>query len=479
MGPKKKGGKKSNSSASAADIALDKVYKPPAPFKVSRQLDQEKIDFLTDRVKSLITNNDSLRNSTSRNEKDTHDIVLYFQRELEMKDDIVNRLNENLVQRETQLKFEVESLTKKFDADHKSLKVESEKRIEELEASLGSRERELQAIDTFRREKAKYEETMSNLELQLERLREQMVMSLDNQERKFLEEKAQIFRDIDAQKSAFREIALKEAKERMGSDYKSLISDNDRMHEELKFHQQVATDLSSDKTRLEGLLVRANREISLQHESEKEFARQGLLKSKEIKALRERVEQLEKQQIVNIERFRHRTKELKGTVHKELEEATLDAASLRHLISIKNKELRSMKSLAAAILAQRGEVEQFFLESLDEVKEMVRKEKKVSSQGSRNTRSIGGGPKVSGGTFPSIKAKHAEAGPDINLDDKVGLSDLNWNEKELVLRVLFAKMNGLANVINKQLAPKKGGFVSEVNLPVEENDAFQNAFEVN
>ena len=39
-----------------------------------------------------------------------------------------------------------------------------------------------------------------------------------------------------------------------------------------------------------------------------------------------RVEQLEKQQAENLERFKVRTKELKSSVAKELQEATLDAA---------------------------------------------------------------------------------------------------------------------------------------------------------
>jgi hypothetical protein len=39
-----------------------------------------------------------------------------------------------------------------------------------------------------------------------------------------------------------------------------------------------------------------------------------------------RVEQLEKQQSENLERFKIRTKELKSSVAKELQEATLDAA---------------------------------------------------------------------------------------------------------------------------------------------------------
>ena len=93
------------------------------------------------------------------------------------------------------------------------------------------------------------------------------------------------------------------------------------------------------------------------------------LRSKKIVSCTHCVEQLEKQQAVHVERFKVKARELKMSVTKELEEATLDAAGLRRLIQIKNKELKHMKSLAATILNQRTETEQFFLESLQEVKE--------------------------------------------------------------------------------------------------------------
>jgi uncharacterized integral membrane protein len=117
----------------ATERVNDKVV-PPASFHLSRQLDQERIDYLTKRVDELLTSNNSLRSSSSKNgkrfihicvilfiidiiiiEKDTHDIVLYFQREVEMKDDIINKLNEELVKRETQFKFEQERLKKKYE----------------------------------------------------------------------------------------------------------------------------------------------------------------------------------------------------------------------------------------------------------------------------------------------------------------------------------------------------------------------------
>ncbi len=73
--------------------------KEPPSLMISRQLDREKIDALSTRVGTLLESNNTLRESSSKNEKDTHDIVLYFQREMEMKDEIIIRLNEELVKR--------------------------------------------------------------------------------------------------------------------------------------------------------------------------------------------------------------------------------------------------------------------------------------------------------------------------------------------------------------------------------------------
>lgn len=73
-------------------------------------------------------------------------------------------------------------------------------------------------------------------------------------------------------------------------------------------------------------LATAKRDLNILAEKELEYAKQAYNRSKEIKVLRDRVEYLEKQQALNIEKFKTKAKELKSTVSKELEEATLDAA---------------------------------------------------------------------------------------------------------------------------------------------------------
>jgi len=510
MGPKKKKDSKGGGAKKGAeDKALDKAFQPPPSFQVSRQLDQEKIDALTKRVEELLVSNNGLRTNSTRNEKDTHDIVLYFQRELEVKDDLINRLNEELAKRETQLKFEIGRLTSKFEDEYNELKRTSSSKIEELTQDLDEAERELKLVESFRREKDSHVKMIDTLKNELQEQQTESKEQIELVERKFLEDKAHLIREMEEEKKAFREVAIKEAKEMMGTEVKRMARDNSSMHEELRFHHETAVQLQKEKDGADKNLARVQRELVILNEKEEEYARQGLLKTKEIKALRERVEQLEKQQIVNIERFRHRTKELKMTVHKELEDATLDAAGLRRLIQIKNKELRYMKSLAATILSQRSELEQFFLESLEEVKEMIRKEKKkqkhmemvMTNRDSKSGKKKGTsrGPVTSG--LPQINLHHTQMHrldprDTSNLpsgeeqDERITLHDLKWSDKELVLRVLFAKMNGLQESVNaavkqahnrggpEQMQPTyvtegQGGGMDETDMA-----AFQDMFEV-
>lgn len=89
---------------------------------------------------------------------------------------------------------------------------------------------------------------------------------MEDQERRFLEEKSHLFKDLDEQKSAFREVALKEARyllkkiyfflfmqyttnyrSAMGEEAKKILADNNRMFEELKFHHAESSENQADK----------------------------------------------------------------------------------------------------------------------------------------------------------------------------------------------------------------------------------------
>ena len=148
---------------------------------------------------------------------------------------------------------------------------------------------------------------------------------------------------------------------------------------------------------------------------------------------------------------------------------------LKQLLKLKNRELKNIRKLAQTILDQRSEVEQYFLEALEQVKTEIRQKREdeyklamaeYNAQMRRATTSKGDIK------FPSIKAPQhmlAKAGSDIRstsdpragmlskpvgMNEKVDLRDLGWEDRERVLRLLFAKIN---NVQGQMLSGESDG----------------------
>lgn len=92
------------------------------------------------------------------------------------------------------------------------------------------------------------------------------------------------------------------------------------------------------------------------------------------------------------------------------------------------KEIKNLKAVAQMILDQRSDVEEYFLEAVDIVKEELKKKSSqdLLKQPSRYTETLSKGKADSRGRFSS---------------DKLDYNNLPWEEKEKILRILFAKMN--------------------------------------
>jgi predicted nucleic acid-binding Zn-ribbon protein len=67
----------------------------------NRQLDLDKVEKLKERVEKLRQENEALKLRHEKSEKDTHEFVAYFQREMEKKDDMIASLNDTLMMNET------------------------------------------------------------------------------------------------------------------------------------------------------------------------------------------------------------------------------------------------------------------------------------------------------------------------------------------------------------------------------------------
>ena len=108
-----------------------------------------------------------------------------------------------------------------------------------------------------------------------------------------------------------------------------------------------------------------------------------------------------------------------------------------------------MRALSQVILDQRSEVEQFFLEALEQIKEEIRKKNALEKKQKRQVTNPGmsqmsdggagaGSTSVGGGQSTNMPQSND---PTKAFSDKVDLNDLEWEDRERVLRLLFSKMN--------------------------------------
>lgn len=424
----------------------------------NRQLDLDKVEELKERVEKMRQENEALKLRMEKQEKDTHEFVAYFQREMEKKDDMIHSLNETLMLKEIEFEKEREETESAFKKNITELTTAQKSSETRLKASLKMVEDDLSKLEAFRDQKHVLESKMDELDALLKRANEKHDSEMAQMERKFLEEKARMQKDKEKEIEEIRQQSREEARNGLDADTRKIVTDNRRMGEELRFQLQASDELQREKRQLEEECQKLKMEVQINAEKEKGYAKEGHRQQKEIKQLQTKVKSLERS-LSQVVRDFEKEHELRAEkVRKELEEATLDAAGLRQLVKLKNKELRNIKKLAQTILDQRTEVEQYFLEAIEQVKSEIRKhrEEKYQQEVIEYKAQFRQASLKRGTKFPQIRtmAKPMEMVPGAQSElprepsKKVDLKELTWEDRERVLRLLFAKINSVQGFVD-------------------------------
>ena len=282
-------------------------------------------------------------------------------------------------------------------------------------------------------------------------------------ERKFLAEKSKMQKDLEKRTSEIRRAAKQEMQNGLDADTLKVIGENRRMAEELRFQQQMTAELQGEKNAVDEAVKVLRRDMELAREKESEYARQSHVKNREAKKREEKIPALEELLRDAGKKFQGEKAHLRRSLQASLEEQTLDAAGLRQMLRLKNRELTKLRKLAEVVLEQRTEVEQYFLEALADVKQRIVKQRQDQYRADMaHYRTQMRDATLGDGTakFPKIRALQAGKNVDgmgvpppgqmpHNLTNKVQLKDLGLEDREHVLRLLFAKINAVhGNVTN-------------------------------
>ncbi|NXH67513.1 BBOF1 factor, partial [Hydrobates tethys] len=366
----------------------------------------------------------------------------------------IEKVKQELIDLKQQAQQEKKQLADYYAQQIRELEEKFQKKVGEI----GQIQLELKLIKEFHMEKAAMEEELEDLKESMEisnRRHQEVVMRL---ERRFPEEKQRLEEDVEKKQIMMAETAQREAVSHLNSAGREVFKENVRLQgafayqlKEIMELQKIKQKLEEDKTLLlreketnEGLIRRKILQISCQ--------------KAQIGDLQRKVEKLE---MALCRMTRESVRESQKTQHQVLIEnqaSMVEIKKLQQLLEMKDREMNRVKKLARNILNERTEVERFFLDALEHVKQEIissRKHYKKKAQTAyyRKMMEACAGKEE----FPKIKTfkSNINSTNSVYRDleeaekcywekiqfEKVDISELTWEQKERVLRLLFAKMN--------------------------------------
>lgn len=441
----KKGSKKPENIGKLA-AASSKVWEAKLEIAESAKTEYR------EHAKKLMLENDALQSTMLQTEHESIEIFQMLQKEDEKKNAQLEKLTQNMRDLKKEHRKEKENIIEDFSTQINDL----EEKLSEKTRDVEMMQSELKMVKEFRRKRGQMVKELDEIKDSMHNANRDHKATLSRMEQKFFEEKMRLQQEANQKIAELAERAHTEAISNLDETTKSVYKENVRLSEALNYHMKEGDILKKLKSKLEevneGLL--GDKELNEMMVQDKVV--QSKQQKEQIRQLTEKVQLLETS-LSHISR--EFTMEKQTIIHKariENEAAKREIAKLQRVIELKTKEMNKVKRLAKNILDQRTELERFFLESLEEVRTEIsanQSQYRRDAQAAYQEKMLAA---FSGkGEYPRIRTftksdqstnsvyKDLEAAEKLyNPQGNVDIGDLTWEQKERVLRYLFARMNG-------------------------------------
>ncbi|XP_074649646.1 basal body-orientation factor 1-like isoform X1 [Tubulanus polymorphus] len=425
-------------------------------------LEQSRLEY-KDNSRRLLLENETLHTQVQQTEKDTIDVVTFLRRKDQEKDDQIEQLQQQMKDLRRQTKKEKQDIINELSTQINDLETQLKQKNDEVSLM----QSELKLVKEFRRKRAAMQKDLDEIKEGMFLANRDHKTEMTKMEQKFFEEKMRLQQEANQKIAELAEKAHTEAIGNLDETTRSVYKENVRITAALEYHMKEGDELKTIKKRLEEENTELSEYKELNEMMMHEKIREGKNQKEKIRQLEEKVETLEKALSHAVHEFEdekmtivHRGRVETESTHKEL-------AKLQRMVELKNKEMNKVKRLARNILDQRTEMERFFLESLQQVKLEIaanQAQYRKAAQAAYQEKMLAAHAGL--GEFPKIRTfnksdtstnsvfRDLEAAERlVDLSNKVDISDLTWEQKERVLRYLFAKMNGARDKNSSALPP--------------------------
>ncbi|XP_046296846.1 basal body-orientation factor 1 isoform X1 [Marmota monax] len=405
-----------------------------------------------DTSRRLAKSNEDLKKLQYKMEKDTMSILSYLKKQDQEKDNMIEKLKQQLAETKEKAQEEKEKLEQK----HTTQINELEGQFHQKAIEIGMIQTELKTIKQFQKRKVQVEKELDDLKENLRNTEKKHQESLSRLESRFFEEKHRLEKEAEKKIVTLAERAHHEAVTQLNAAGRNVFKENICLQKALTYHLKEADALQKNSEKLQ------ENHTFLLHQKE---INDLLIKEKILQLTQQRTQiQVLRKKVVNLEKaLSFMTKEFETEVSKLQQQAIIENQAgrgeidkLQHLLQLKDKEMNRVKKLAKNILDERTEVERFFLDALHQVKQQILLSRKHYKQIAQDAFNVKMRKAYAGKTeYPLIRTfdgrEHStnsvnqdlmEAEKWTSTERNVDIADLTWEQKEKVLRLLFAKMNG-------------------------------------
>ncbi|XP_054232710.1 basal body-orientation factor 1 isoform X6 [Homo sapiens] len=388
----------------------------------------------------LAKSNEDLKKKQCKMEKDIMSVLSYLKKQDQEKDNMIEKLKQQLNETKEKAQEEKDKLLKENLRNTERIHQETLRRLE----------------SRFFEEKHRLEQEAEKKIIMLaERAHHEAIVQLNDAGRNVFKE------NVYLQKALAYHLketdALQKNSQKLQESHTLLLHQKSWSLSHLGIHLAVSNSPDISGITTQGFILSPKGGL--------EEINDLLVKEKIMQLVQQRsqIQTLQKK-VVNLETaLSYMTKEFESEVLKLQQHAMIENQAgqveidkLQHLLQMKDREMNRVKKLAKNILDERTEVERFFLDALHQVKQQIlisRKHYKQIAQAAFNLKMRAA---CTGRTeYPKIRTfdgrEHStnsvnqdllEAEKWTHIEGNVDIGDLTWEQKEKVLRLLFAKMNG-------------------------------------
>ncbi|XP_072555374.1 basal body-orientation factor 1 isoform X2 [Paramormyrops kingsleyae] len=282
--------------------------------------------------------------------------------------------------------------------------------------------------------------------------------SLARMEHKFFNEKLRLEKEAEQRIAKLAERAHNEAIVQLDDTCRSVFRENIRLNQALAHHVKETDELRKTTA----ALAQGRESLALHKETSELMATENvshlMQQKEEIAALRSKAATLEQALELMATELEKERRDREQEVSAEAEAGRVGTDRLRRTLEAREREMNRVKLLSRGVLEQRTELECFFQEALQQVRQEIRASREQYRRAAQAAYQRGmSEARVGRREYPRIRTftKNEQSTNSVHTDleeaekwcysrgARVDISELTWEQKEKVLRLLFAKMNGI------------------------------------